>query len=119
MIQVYLIDWGVKEWFSDRKKVRQIPDECKKFPSQVTVLRLPLKAIEDIDIVVTLLTECLLTVQVNDNLIQCCMIKSTFKDMEMTVNVSKCDGELVGHLTDEEENLIYQRLIDEKIVAVM
>ena len=47
------------------------------------------------------------------------MNKLTFKDMEMTANVIKCDDELVGHLTDVEENLIYQRLIVEKIVVAI
>ena len=39
--------------------------------------------------------------------------------MEITVNVNKWDDELVGHLNDEEQNLIYQRLIVENTVVAM
>ena len=61
---VNVVDWGVKEYVSDSRVFRQIPDECLGVPVQAVPLHLPIVALEECDTLLALLTECLLSAEV-------------------------------------------------------
>jgi len=101
---VNVVDWGVNQYVSDSRVFRQIPDECLGVPVQAVPLHLPIVALEECDTLLALLTECLLSAE----------------DIEMVVQVSSCEGCLFGHLLDKENNLpMYKRLEKEKLLKLV
>ena len=66
-IQVSLIDFGTREWVRchpENSSFKKLPDEMIKIPCQSLPLHLPLgkvKSDEDEDMLLTLMTECILT----------------------------------------------------------
>ena len=66
-IQVSLVDFGTREWVKcnpENSSFRKLPDELVKIPSQGISLHLPLGKVrseEDEDMLLTLMTECILT----------------------------------------------------------
>jgi len=101
---VRVVDWGVEQWVSDSRVIRQLPDECLGVPVQAVPLHLSIRALEDHDALFALLTECLLSAE----------------DMEMVVKVTSCEGTLFGHLLDKENNQpLYKRLEKEKLLEIL
>jgi len=101
---VRVVDWGIQQWISDSTMFKQLPDECLGVPAQAVPLLLPMVALEEEDTVLALLTECLLSAE----------------DMEMMVEVTSCEGELFGHLLDKENNMpMYKRLEKEKVLRLL
>jgi len=101
---VNVVDWGVKQYVSDSRVFRQIPDECLGVPVQAVPLHLPIVALEECDTLLALLTECLLSAE----------------DTEMVVQVTSSEGSLFGHLLDKKNNLpLYKRLEKEKLLKLI
>ena len=117
---VNVVDWGVKQFVSDSRMFRQIPEECLGVPVQAVPLHLPIVALEEDDTLLALLTECLLSVEVNKLVSWVTLFKRLFQDKEMVVNVSSCQACLFGHLLDKENNLpLYKRLEKEKLLKLV
>ena len=101
MFKVHVVDWGVTEWVSNTRELKQIPRECEQWPAQARILKLPLKFIEEEEIATALMTECI----------------RTKMDKEMVVEVVSHQDTLCGHLLDLNGNIIYQSLINELVVS--
>jgi len=108
-IQVSLIDFGTREWVRchpENSSFKKLPDEMIKIPCQSLPLHLPLgkvKSDEDEDMLLTLMTECILT--------------SSESEHNFSIRVRSLTKTAIhGHLLNGKGDVIYESLVKEKLI---
>ena len=85
-------------------KVKELPKEWMNLPALSIQVHLDIEAIEtDSDVVTSLMKECLLSWE---------------KAMWVVIKRVEEDGKLVGHLVDQEEEILYRALVKEGVIGV-
>jgi len=98
-VLVKYVDYGTQAWVFDSMKVKELPEEWVNLPALAIQVHLEIEAIEiDIDIVASLMKECLLTWE---------------KSMWLTVNRVEGGGKLTGHLVKQDGEILYKTLVKE------
>ena len=93
---------GTQAWVFDSMKVKELPEEWVNLPALAIQVHLEIEAIEiDIDIVASLMKECLLTWE---------------KAMWVNVNRVEGGGKLTGHLVNQEGEILYETLVKEGMI---
>ena len=101
-VLVKYVDYGTQAWVFDSMKVKELPEEWGNLPALAIQVHLEIEAIEtDIDIVASLMKECLLTWE---------------KSIWVKVNKVEGDGKLTGHLVNQEGEILYESLVKEGMI---
>jgi len=103
-VLIKYVDYGTQAWVFDSMKVMELPKEWVHLPALAIQVQLEIEATEtDGDVVASLMKECLLTWE---------------KAMWVVIKRVKDDGKLVGHLVDQDEEIIYRVLEKEGVIKV-
>jgi len=102
-ILVEFVDYGTRSWVSDSMNVRELPEEWMNLPAIAVPVHLEIQAVENDDIVASVIKECLLTWE-ND----------------MWLKVTRIDdrGKVWGHLVDKYEEYVYKLLVKEGVIKL-
>ena len=103
-VLVKYLDYGTQAWVFDSMRVKELPKEWINLPALAIKVHFEIEAIEtDGDVVASLMKECLLSWE---------------KAMWVVITRVEDDGKLVGHLVDQEEEILYRALVKEGVIEV-
>ena len=103
-VLVKYVDYGTQAWVFDSMRVKELPEEWINLPALAIQVHLEIEAIEtDSDVVASLMKECLLSWE---------------KAMWVVIKTVEDDGKLVGHLVDQEDEILYRALVKEGVIEV-
>jgi len=103
-VLIKYVDYGTQAWVFDSMKVMELPKEWVDLPALAIQVQLEIEATEtDGDVVASLMKECLLTWE---------------KAMWVVIKRVGEDGKLVGHLVDQNEEILYRVLEREGVIKV-